>query len=194
MLAFREVSMARQHDRWIPALTMLAVLGAFGSSQAQELRRDAISDGVLIGGGAGVAAGVVLSLATEEICSPGACAYLGGLAGGLIGLVVDKKIGRPGPVEPGSYIDDGLGDGALIGALSGMGIVLLEASVRCRKGTGRPPCTSEGILRNMVRGARWVAIAGLLIDAAIPSKVPHAKGLVSGRSQRRHDVSFTLRF
>jgi hypothetical protein len=74
MLPSCEVDMTRQRGRWMPALTMLAVLGACGRGQAQELRRDVMSNGVLIGAGTGAAAGAVLGLATEEICSPGACA------------------------------------------------------------------------------------------------------------------------
>jgi hypothetical protein len=184
--------MTRQCGRWIPALTIFAVLGS-GSSQAQELRRDVISDGVLIGAGTGAAAGVVLSLATEEICSPGACAYLGSLAGGLIGFLVDKKVGHPRPVVPGSLIDDGLGNGALIGAASGVGIVLLDASFRCRPRPDQPPCTRRGILLDMFRAAQWVAIAGILIDAAIPSRLPDPGGALP-RAHRRVGVRVNLRF
>jgi hypothetical protein len=186
--------MSRQGGRLIAALTMSAVLSASGSSQAQELRRDAVSDGVLIGAGAGAAAGVALSLATEEICSPGACAYLGSLTGGLIGLLVDKNVGHSRPALPGSLIDDGLGNGALIGAASGAGIALLEASLRCRPGPGRPPCTRKGTLLAMVKAAQWVALAGILIDAAIPSRLPDPGGALPARADRRFGVRVNLRF
>jgi hypothetical protein len=174
------------------ALTLLAVLGASGSSQAQELRRDDVSNGVRIGAGSGAAAGAVLALVTEEICSPGACAYLGGVAGGLIGLVIDRNVGRARPVEKGSSIDDGLGNGALIGALSGMGIVLLDARRGC--GPDRAPCTRKGILRDIFLAARWTAIVGLLIDAAIPSRMQGPESALPGRSARRFRVGVDLRF
>lgn len=153
-----------------------------------------MSNGVLIGAGTGAAAGAVLALVTEEICSPGACAYLGGLAGGLIGLVVDRNIGRPRPVVAGSFIDDGLGNGALIGALSGTGIVLLDASLRCGPRPDRVPCTRKGILRDMFLTARWMALVGLLIDAAIPSRMQGPGSVLRERSQRRLGVGFDFRF
>ena len=186
--------MTRQRGRWMAALTLLAVLGASATSQAQEVRRDVLSNGVLIGAGAGAAAGAVLGLATEEICSPGACAYVFGVAGGLIGLLVDRKIGGPRPVTPGARIDDGLGNGALEGALSGGGIVLFDASRRCRPRPDRPPCTRNGILLDMYVTARWMAIVGLLIDAALPSRLQGPPGVVPDRSQRRVGVGFNLRF
>jgi hypothetical protein len=177
----------------MPALTMVAVLGAAGSSQAQELRKDTKADGVLIGAGTGAAAGVVLSLATEDVCSPGVCAYLGAVAGGLIGLVIDKHAGEPRPVAPGAFVDDGLGNGALIGAVSGVGLALLDVSRRCGKGPDRVPCTRTGILIDMFATARWMALVGLVIDAAIPSRLPGPAG-VPARSQRQFRVRFDVRF
>ena len=193
-LAFILAAMTRQRGRWISALALIAVLGASGRSDAQELRPDVVSNGVLIGAGTGAAAGAVLSLATEDICSPGACAYLGSVAGGLIGLLVDKKIGHPRPVAPGSLIDDGLADGALIGAASGVGIVLFDASFRCRPGPDRPPCTRADTLRDSLHAAQWMTIVGLLIDAAIPSRKPAPPGAVPARSHKRVGVRISLRF
>lgn len=172
---------------------MVAVLSASANSRAQELRPDVKSDGTLIGAGTGAAAGVVLSLMTEEICSPGACAYLGAIAGGLIGHLIDRKTGDPRPVVPGSWIDDGLGNGALFGALSGVGIALIEAHFRCKPGPDRGPCTRNGVLLDVLRAAEWTAIVGLLIDAAIPSKL-QGPGTASTRSQRRLAVRFNVRF
>ena len=197
-----EDSMPQHHGRWIFGLAISAVLGTAGSSQAQELRRDTVSNGVLIGAGTGTAAGMLLGLATEEVCSPGACGYLGGLTGGVIGLLVDRKLGPPRPVESGAYVDDGLRNGALAGALSGVGMALVEASIRCRKRPDRPPCTRKGILINMLRFAQWMAIAAIVIDAAIPSRLPRVEGAVPEearngarkRSNRRHSVSLTVRF
>ena len=190
--------MRRRRGRRVPTLAILLVLGAGGISEAQELRRDVMANGVLIGAGTGAAAGAVLSLATEDICSPGVCAYLGGVAGGLIGLLVDKQIGHPRPVEPGSLVDDGLGNGALFGALSGAGIALIEVSIRCRPGPGRPPCTRNGILIDMYGSARWMAIVGLLIDAARPSRLPgppqSPPGAAAERSQRRVGIAVNVRF
>jgi len=178
---------------WIPALTMAAVLGVSESGYAQEMRADVKSDGVLIGAGTGAAAGVVFGLLTEEVCSPGACAYLGAIAGGLIGYETDRKIGHPRPAAPGSWIDDGLVNGALFGALAGVGIALVDAKFRCRPAPDRGPCTREGILLNVFQAAQWMAIDGLLIDAAIPSKL-RGPETVQRRSQRRFAVRVNLRF
>lgn len=188
--------MTRQCGRWIPALTVLAVLGAAGTSRAQELRRDDISNGVRIGAGTGAAAGAVLALVTEDICSPGACAYLGAVTGGLIGLVVDRNIGRPRPAEEGSFVDDGLGNGALMGALGGVGIVLLDVSLGCGPQRDRALCTRSGILRDIFLGARWMALVGLLIDAAIPSRMQgrSPESVLHGRAPRRLGVGVHLRF
>ena len=182
--------MAREPATWMPALTMLAVLGASVNSHAQELRPDVISNGVRIGAGTGAAAGAVLGLANEEICSPGTCAYLGAVTGGLIGLLLDKKNGDPRPVIPGSAVDDRLWNGALIGALSGVGIGLLEASVRCRSN----PCTRGGMVRDVYLTARWMALVGLLVDAAIPSRMEGPGGVGASRSQRRLAVRLHLQF
>ena len=167
---------------------MLVVIGAAGNSQAQDLKRDTRSDGVLLGAGTGAAAGLVLSLVTEDICSPGACAYLGGVAGGLIGLIIDKHVGDPRPVTPGSLVDDGLGNGLLIGALGGAGLVLVDAGLNCGRAPDRGPCTRNGVLLDMLFSARWMSIVGLVIDAAIPSRVP------GHGSARRRAVSFSVRF
>ena len=96
--------MTRRCGSLMPALVMFAVVGASGNSEAQELRRDASSDGAWIGAGTGAAAGAVLSLATEDICSVVACAYVGSVAGGLIGYLVDRKIEHRRPIAPGSHV------------------------------------------------------------------------------------------
>jgi len=190
--------MTRRHGRWVPGLTMLLMVGISGGGQAQELRRDVVANGVLIGAGTGAAAGAVLGLSTEEICSPGACAYLGAVAGGVIGLLVDRKLGTPRPVEPGALVDDGLVNGAVIGALSGVGIALLDVRSRCRPGPDKPPCTREGILLDTYVAARWTAVIGLVVDAAIPSRLPRphqsARTLAPARSGRRVGIVFNVRF
>jgi hypothetical protein len=188
--------MMRRCGRWTVAVTMFAVATALasGNSHAQDLRRDVNSDGVWIGAGTGAAAGALVSLVTEDVCSPGVCAYLGGVAGGLIGLLIDKSIGHPRPVATGSFIDDGLGNGALIGALGGTGIALLDVSLRCGPRPERVPCTREGILLDIFVTARWMALVGLLIDAAIPSRVEAPGSDLRERSQRPLRVSFNLRF
>ena len=176
-------------------MTLLSLLGAAGSSQAQELRPDVVADGVLIGAGTGAAAGAVVGLVSDgDICSPGVCAYIGSVAGGLIGLLVDRRKERLRPLAAGSYVDDGLGNGALIGALSGVGLALFDVSRRCGPRPDRIPCTRQGILLDMFRTARWMAIVGIVIDAAIPSRLHGPEGAVSERSQRRLRVGFDLRF
>jgi len=186
--------MTRQGYTWVPALTLLALLGAAASSDAQELRPDVTSNGTLIGAGTGAAAGVVLALATEEICSPGACAYLGAIAGGMVGHLIDRKMEHPPPVVPGSFVDDRLGNGALFGALGGVGIALVDAAFRCKPGPDRGPCTRQGVLVSVLRAAEWTALVGLLIDAAIPSKF-EVSGPQGARSQhRRVAIRFDMRF
>jgi hypothetical protein len=180
--------MTRRCNRLIQAVTMLVVISAAGNGQAQDLRRDTKSDGVLVGAGSGAAAGLVLSLVTEDVCSPGACAYLGAVAGGLIGLIIDKHAGDPRPVTPGSLVDDGLGNGVLIGALGGAALALVDAGIHCGRSPDWGPCTRKGVLLDTLFSARWMAIVGIVIDAAIPSRVP-GQG-----SARRRAVSFQFRF
>ena len=186
--------MARLFDGWVSALTMVGVLAVSANGQAQELRKDAVSNGVLIGAGTGAAAGALIGLTTEEICSPGACAYLGGLTGGLVGLLIDKKLGSPRPVMPGSFVDDGFGNGALIGALSGVGIVLVESRFRCGDKPDKVPCTGKGILIDSFRAAMWIALAGLVVDAAIPSKLENPASALPMQSQRPFGIRFAVRF
>ena len=185
--------MTRRCGGLMPALTLVAVLGTAGSSQAQELRKDTKADGVWIGGATGAAAGAVLSLATEDVCHPAVCAYLGAVAGGLIGLVIDRHAGEIRLVKPGAFVDDGLGNGALYGALGGVGLALFDVSLRCGKRPERIPCTRNGILLDIYASARWMAIVGLVIDAAIPSRLPGPAG-VPARSQRQLRVRFDVRF
>jgi hypothetical protein len=184
--------MTQHFKRWMA--TLVLVIGVSTTSEAQELRRDPASNGVLIGAATGAAAGAVVGLATEEICSPAACAYLGSVAGGLLGLVIDRKVGQPRPVTPGAWIDDGLGNGALLGALGGTGIVLIDASVRCRPRPDHPPCTRKGVLIEAAAAARWMALVGLVVDAAIPSKVPPSERHPTAVDDRRVAVRVNLRF
>lgn len=183
-----------RHSVWMGGLTMVAVLGMAGSSQAQELKRDSVANGVRIGAGTGAAAGVVLSLATEDICSPADCAYLGGVAGALIGLVVDGSVGSRHPVAPGTLVNDGLGNGALIGALSGAGLALVYAARGCGPERKRSLCTREGTLREMASAAQWMAIVGLLVDAAIPSRAAVPEGAPPPPAQRRLSFTVSVRF
>jgi hypothetical protein len=176
----------------MPALLLAAVLGASASSQAQELRPDITSNGTLIGAGTGAAAGALIGLVTEDICSPGACAYLGAVGGGLLGRWIDTKIGHPSLVAPGSFVDDGLLDGALLGALSGIGVALIESRFRCRPAPDRGPCTRHGVLRNVARAAQWMTLVGVVVDAVIPSRLP-GQGTAPARSQRLA-VRVDLRF
>ena len=179
--------------QWVPALAIATVLGIAASSHAQELRPDITSDGTLIGAGTGAAAGALLGFVTEEICSPQACAYLGAVAGGLIGHLVDRKIVHPTTVVPGSLVDDGLLNGALLGAASGFGIALVDARFRCRPGPDRGPCTRSGVLLMASRAAEWMAVVGVVIDAAIPSRL-QAHARAPARSQRRFAVRVDFRF
>src|SRR5262245_47815822 len=95
----------RRHES-AAALLVAIVLLAPSTSQAQETRKDSVWNGVTIGAGVGAAAGLVVAETTEEVCSVGACLVLGAVAGGALGLAVDKVVGDARPVEPGSAIDD----------------------------------------------------------------------------------------
>lgn len=186
--------MARPFDRWRTTLTMVVVLGVGVSAEAQEMRKDIVSNGVLIGAGSGAAAGALIGLVTQEICSPGDCAYLGGLTGGLVGLLIDKKLGDARPVVPGDYIDDGRGNGALIGALSGVGMVLIERRFRCGKPPDKVQCTGEGFLLDAFHAAMWVALLGVVVDAAIPSKLEGPASPTPMKSQRQFGIRFAVQF
>jgi hypothetical protein len=186
--------MTQRRAIWIPALTMAVVLFACAGSHAQEMKPDNSSNGTLIGVGSGAAGGALLGLLTEEICSPQDCAILGAVVGGVIGLVVDRKTGQPGPVGPGSLVDDGLLNGGVFGALAGTAISLIDARFfRCKPGPDRGPCTRNGVLVDALRAAEWAATIGVVIDAAIPSRLP-GQGSAPARAQRRLVVRVALRF
>ena len=109
-------------------------------------------------------------------------------------MLVDRKVGHPRPAVPGSFVDDGFANGALIGAGSGVGLVLLDASSRCRPGPDKPPCTREGILLDMLNAVEWLTVVGVVVDAAIPSREPARAGTPQARSRKQVAIRVNLRF
>ena len=156
----------RRHES-AAALVVAVVLLAPATSLAQETMKDSVWNGVTIGAGVGAAAGLVVAETTEEVCSVGACLALAAVAGGALGLVVDKIVGDARPVQPGSAIDDPPWNGALIGSGVGLVAALIDFAQICRSARG---CTTEGVIRAAVRGALFAGLVGFLVDAAIPSK------------------------
>ena len=128
MLLSFEGNMARLFDRSVASVTMLVVLGTAVTAEAQELRKDIVSNG------------------------------------------------------------------ALIGALSGVGIVLVESWFRCGTPPDKVQCTGKGMLLSAYRAAIWAALVGLIVDAAIPSKLEGPARASPMQSQRTFGVRFAVRF
>lgn len=166
------------------ALVVAALVLAPATGRAQDVRKDTVWNGVVIGAAAGAIAGLVVAETTESICSARDCMILMAVAGGAAGLLMDKLVGAPEPVDPGSAIDDPLANGALVGAGAGAVTVLLDFARRCGTGPGKVACTSGGVFRAALRGALFSAAVGALVDAAIPSRAPTNSGAPAEALQR----------
>lgn len=149
-------------------LLFLAILSA------QDIRRDSVWDGTVIGAAAGAGVGALTGALTEDICSAVDCAVFGAVAGAALGRVIDKHIGARRAVQPGTLVDDRLWNGALIGGAVGVGVVAIDLKRNCNKPPNNGPCTPGGVARNLIRGLWWTAAIGALVDAAIPTKTPSA--------------------
>lgn len=159
---------------------------------AQELKRDSVWNGVVTGAAIGGGLGLVVSQ-IDDICSPQDCALLLAVAGGALGRLVDGEIGPRGPVVPGQWIDDSVGNGALIGAGVGSAVLLIDLARHCGTGHGRVQCTTAGTVDKLWKSALFGAAVGAVVDAAIPTKAPAGTGSMPARS-RRLVLTFSRRF
>ena len=159
---------------------------------AQELRRDSVWNGVVAGAVIGGGLGVVVSR-IDDICSPQDCALLLAVAGGALGHLVDGAIGAPAPVLPGQWLDDSMGNGALIGAGVDSAVLLIDLARHCGTGRGRVQCTAAGTLDSLWRAALFGAAVGAVVDSAIPTRAPGAAGSTPAKS-RRLVLRFSMRF
>jgi len=189
--------------RWRPmpsarramALVVAALTLTPATGQAQDVRRDPVWNGVVTGAGIGASLGVVLAATTDSVCTVKTCMALAAVAGGAIGLAVDKSRGRERIVEPGSLLDDPLWNGALIGAAAGSSAVVVDYVVRgCGPPDAPAPCGRLHILADALRGALFTAGVGALIDAAIPSRIDRTAEAEDGGARQRVAVAVRLRF
>ena len=174
------------------ALVVAVRLVAPATSVAQETMKDSVWNGVTIGAGVGTAAGIALAETTEEICSVGACMALMAVAGGALGLAVDKAVGDARPVKPGTAVDDSSWNGALIGSAVGSAGTLINFVEICRS----RGCTTGGVIRAVVYNALCGGLVGALVDAAIPSKsrAVSSNSDVPTTASRRVSLKFRVSF
>ena len=162
-------------------------------AQAQELKRDSVWNGVVVGAAVGGGLGLVVAKTTDSICSVPACASLLAVAGGALGHLVDGVIGDPAPVVPGQWIDDSKWNGALIGAGVTSTVLMIDLARLCGTGPGRVQCTVGGTLAKSWRAAFFGAAVGAVVDAAIPKRAPGGAGSMRDTS-RRLSLAFNVRF
>jgi hypothetical protein len=161
--------------------------------QAQELKRDSVWNGVVVGAAVGAGLGVVVAKTTDSICSAPACASLLAVAGGALGHLVDGAIGDSAPVVPGQWIDDSRWNGALIGAGVSSAVLFIDIARGCGTGPGQVQCTMGETLKEAWRAALFGAAIGAVVDAAIPTRAPGGAGSTRGTS-RRLSLAFSVRF
>jgi len=172
---------------------------AFGTAcpavaAAQDMRRDSVWNGVVIGAAAGAGVGAVTGALTEDICSPLTCAGLFAFAGAAIGHLVDRHVGAKRPVEPGSLVDDRLWNGALIGAAASAVVLTVDLKRVCGKPPDKVECTTGGTVNKLVRALLWNAAIGALVDAAIPTRTPPTDIENSARTGRNFTLQMRVRF
>jgi hypothetical protein len=163
------------------------------SALAQDSRKDSVWNGVVAGAAIGGGVGLLVAKTTDSICSAPTCMALMAVAGGAVGHLVDGAIGKKQPVVPGQWIDDSMGNGALIGAGAGSAVLLVGLARDCGTGQGRVPCTTGQTLNQLWRAALFGAAVGALVDAAIPARAPGGTEAMTARS-RRLSVAFRVRF
>jgi len=161
---------------------------------AQELRRDSVWNGVVIGAAAGAGAGALTGTLTDEICSPLVCAGVFAFAGAAIGHLIDRHIGPKRPVEPGSLVDDRLWNGALIGAGVAAAVLTIDLKRVCGKPPDKVECTTEITVNKLVRALLWNAAIGALVDAAIPTRTPSADAGSPPKAGRNFTLQMRVRF
>jgi len=175
-------------------LALALVIGCLPApAVAQELRKDSVWDGVVVGAAIGGGVGAVMAKTPLELCSVRDCALFFAFAGGWLGHRADRVTGTPAPVMPGQWVDDSKWNGALIGAGLYSAAVLVDRGKRCGTGPGRVQCTAGGARQELVTAALFGAALGALIDAAIPSRAPGKAGSTPTGSHRLF-FSHSLRF
>lgn len=173
------------------AVFVVALMFDSTVSWAQEMKKDSVWNGVVTGAGVGAAVGVVVAETGDDVCSIPTCMALFAVAGSAVGLVIDKSIGRPRPLEPGEAVDDRLANGVFVGAGVVSTVVLIDFASICRAPRG---CTVEGVVRAVLRGAVFGGALGALVDAAIPSRAGAATSGGRAAAPRQVSVRFDLRF
>ena len=181
--------MHRTTSIWAWALAII-IVWLPAPALAQELRKDSVWNGVVVGAATGGGLGVVVAKTPYDICSVQDCALLLAVAGGWLGHLADSAIGAPAPVVPGQWIDDSKWNGALIGAGAASAVVLIDCA---RQHGMRQQCTAGGRLDGVWKAALWGAAVGALVDAAIPTRAPGGAGSTSATSHRL-SVAFSMRF
>ena len=182
---------------WALAIVMVCLPAP---ALAQELRKDSVWNGVVVGAAIGSGVGAVVVSRLDDICSAKDCALMGAFVGGLVGHLVDAKIGTPAPVVPGQWIDDSRWNGALIGAGVATAGVIIDDARHCGTGKGQVQCTVGGILTELCHAALWNAVVGALVDVAIPTRAPGAAGSTPGGAgstparSRRLAMTFRVSF
>jgi hypothetical protein len=186
----------QQHTR---AALILAIVVAFrttcpAAAAAQDVRRDSVWNGVVIGAAAGAGVGALTGTLTEEICSPLVCAGLFAFGGAAIGHLIDRHVGPKRPVEPGSLVDDRLWNGALIGAGVAAGVLTIDLKRVCGKPPDKVECTTEVTVNKLIRALLWNAAVGALVDAAIPTRTPSANAESPAPTGRHFAMQMRVRF
>lgn len=155
------------------------------SAQAQDVRRDSVWNGVVAGAAIGGGLGLVIAKTTDSICSVPVCASLLAVTGGALGHLTDSVIGDRAPVVPGQWIDDSIGNGALIGVGVASAVLLIDLARHCGTRAGQVQCTAGGTVTKLSRAALFGAAVGAVVDDAIPKRA----GRGAGRCRTRRAAS-----
>ena len=178
--------------KWVLALAAVIVYLP-APALAQELRKDSVWNGVVVGAAIGGGVGVVMAKTPSDLCSVRDCALLFAFAGGWLGHLADGATGTPAPVMPGQWMDDSKWNGALIGAGVYSAVVLIDRARHCGTGPGRVQCTAAGTRDYLVNAVLFGAAIGALVDAAIPTRAPGGAGPTPAKS-RRLFLTYSTRF
>ena len=175
------------------AWTLAAVIVCLPApARAQELRKDSVWNGVVVGAAIGAGLGVVVAKTPYDICSVPDCMVFLAFAGGWLGHLTDRLHGAPAPVVPGQWVDDSKWTGALIGAGVNSTMLVIDRARGCGPDL-KLKCGVANTLGLLWQAALYGAAVGALVDAAIPTKVPGAAGSTPAKS-RRLALTFNVRF
>ncbi|HEX5216036.1 MAG TPA: hypothetical protein VFV98_11280 [Vicinamibacterales bacterium] len=185
-----------QHTRAALIIVIAAVLRTAYPvfATAQDLRRDSVWNGVVIGAAAGAGVGALTGTVTEDVCSPIACAGLFAFAGAAIGHLVDRHAGPNRPVQPGSLVDDSLWNGALVGGGVAAAVLTIDLKRVCGKPPDKIECTTGGTVDKLIRAVLWNAAIGALVDAAIPTRAPSPEAGSPGQAGHNFTLQMRVRF